>query len=209
MLKNYTRQLEVKKLTEEGEFEGYGSVFDVEDGGGDIVERGAFRNTLANKPIKSIKMLFQHDPAQIVGKWDEIVEDERGLLVRGTIIKSIQRGAEVLTMMQAGVLDGLSIGYRTVKSQFDHDTGYRKLLEVDLWEISVVTFPMNTQSRVDRVKSATPRDVERILREGGLPSNYAKLVASHGATKANEMVGKQREAAAQGDLDFVRNLFAN
>ena len=207
MLKTYTRPLEVKKLTDSGEFEGYGSVFDTEDNGGDVVAKGAFRNSLGSKPLTAIKMLFQHDPSQIIGKWDEIREDERGLYVKGTIIPAIAKGAEVLTMMQAKVLDGLSIGFKTVRSELDHDTYTRKLLEVDLWEISVVTFPMNTQARVDAVKNATPRDVEKILRDAGLPNNYAKLVANHGAAKANELVSKQRDAAAKAGVDDVLAMF--
>jgi HK97 family phage prohead protease len=207
MLKTYTRPLEIKELKDSGEFEGYGSIFDVEDNGGDVVVRGAFRNSISSKPLTSIKMLFQHDPAMIIGKWEELREDERGLYVKGQIIPAIAKGAEVLAMMQAKVLDGLSIGFRTVKSELDHETYSRKLLEVDLWEVSVVTFPMNTQARVDAVKNATPRDVEKTLRDAGYPNAYAKAVANHGAVKANELMGKQRDAAVQADVDFVRNLW--
>lgn len=207
MLKTYTRPLEIKALSDSGEFEGYGSVFDTEDNGGDVVVKGAFRASLSSKPLTAIKMLFQHDPAMIIGKWEELREDDRGLYVKGQIIPAIAKGAEVLAMMQAKVLDGLSIGFRTVKSELDHETYLRKLLEVDLWEVSVVTFPMNTQARVDAVKNATPRDVEKTLRDAGYPNAYAKAVATHGAVKANELMGKSRDAAVQADVDFVRNLW--
>lgn len=207
MLKTYTRPLEIKALSDSGEFEGYGSVFDTEDNGGDVVVKGAFRASLSSKPLTAIKMLFQHDPAMIIGKWEELREDDRGLYVKGQIIPAIAKGAEVLAMMQAKVLDGLSIGFRTVKSELDHETFLRKLLEVDLWEVSVVTFPMNTQARVDAVKNATPRDVEKTLRDAGYPNAYAKAVATHGAVKANELMGKSRDAAVQADVDFVRNLW--
>lgn len=207
MLKTHTGKLEMKKLTEDGEFEGYGSVFDVEDGGADIVMPGAFAQTLKDKGPASVKMLWQHDPASPIGVWSEMKEDTRGLWVKGKILTAVAKGAEALALMQAKVIDGLSIGFRTVTSEFDHETYVRRLKELDLWEVSVVTFPMNTQARVDRVKNATPRDVEKTLRDAGFAANYAKAVATHGAVKANELMGKQRDAAAQADLNWARNLF--
>lgn len=207
MLSTHTRPLEIKTLSDSGEFEGYGSVFDVEDNGGDMVMKGAFNASIQSKSAASIKMLFQHDPSSIIGKWEDIREDDKGLYVKGKIIPAISKGAEVLAMMQAKVLDGLSIGFRTKKYEIDTETYFRKLLEIDLWEVSVVTFPMNTQARVNAVKNATPRDVEKILREAGLPNNYAKLVASHGTTKANELVGKQRDVAAQAGVEDILSMF--
>lgn len=207
-LKQLTRSLELKALKDSGEFEGYGSVFDNEDSGGDVVAKGAFRNSLMSKPLNQVKMLFNHDPAQPIGSWTELKEDERGLYVKGQIITAVAKGAEVLALMQAKVLDGLSIGYRTVVSELDHDTYVRKLIEVDLWEVSVVTFPMNTQARVDAVKNATPRDVEKTLRDAGFAAAYAKAVANHGAVKANELMGKQRDAAVQADANWARNLWS-
>lgn len=207
MFKTHTGKLDIKKLTENGEFEGYGSVFDVEDGGGDIMVRGAFRKSLNDKPLTSIKMLWQHDASQPIGVWEELKEDEHGLFAKGKIVKESRVGSEALALMRAGALDGLSIGFRTVKAEFDHDTLVRKLLEVDLWEVSVVTFPMNTHARVDRVKNATPRDVEKTLRDAGFAANYAKAVASHGAVRANELMGKQRDAAAQSTMDDILAQF--
>lgn len=190
MLKQLSTKLNVKKVTEDGEFEGYGSVFNEVDMAQDKVMPGAFRNTLQDRGASGVKMLFQHDPSQPIGRWTEMAEDEHGLYVKGKISPKISKGAEVLEMIREGIVDGLSIGFRTVKAMFEEDTDFRQILEVDLWEISVVTFPANVRARVDAVK--TVRDVERILRDGGVAGQFAKLVAMHGVEKANAMVSKDR-----------------
>ena len=196
MLKQIHTKLNVKKVTEDGEFEGYGSVFNEVDMSQDKVMPGAFRSTLQDKGANGVKMLFQHDPSQPIGKWTELAEDEHGLYVKGKISSKISKGAEVLAMLQEGIVDGLSIGFRTIKSAWEEGTDFRQLLEVDLWEISVVTFPANIRARVDAVKSV--RDAERILREGGVPGSFAKLVAMHGFEKANNMVSKDHR---EGELE--------
>lgn len=134
--------------------EGYASLFGVEDQARDIVMPGAFRASLAKRGTASIRMLFQHDPAQPVGVWDEIREDARGLYVRGHLIEGAARADEILTLMQGGALDGLSIGFRTQRAQRDPRTGRRRLYDIDLWEISIVTFPMLPGARIAAMKSA-------------------------------------------------------
>jgi HK97 family phage prohead protease len=99
-------------------------------------------------------MLFQHDPASPIGVWQEVREDSRGLFVRGKLTIEVARAREVLALMRAGAVDGLSIGFRTVRGRTDARTGVRRLMEVDLWEISVVTFPMLPAARVSAVKHA-------------------------------------------------------
>jgi uncharacterized protein len=190
-LKQLHTKLDIKKLSDSGEFEGYGSVFHEVDMGGDKVMPGAFNTSLATKPMSAIKLLWQHDPAQPIGMWEELREDERGLYVKGKMLTAIQRGAEVLAMMKAGVVDGLSIGFRTVRSAWEEGNDVRQLLEVDLWEISVVTFPMNLGARVDGVKM-TIRDAESVLRDGGMPGNFAKLVAKYGFEEAERITAKER-----------------
>ncbi|MEJ2118836.1 MAG: HK97 family phage prohead protease [Alphaproteobacteria bacterium] len=135
------------------DIEGYASLFGVEDQGRDIVMPGAFRASLAERGTASIRMLFQHDPTQPVGVWDEIREDVRGLYVRGHLINGAARANEILTLLQGGALDGLSIGFRTRRAQRDHRTGRRRLFDIDLWEISIVTFPMLPGARVSAMKS--------------------------------------------------------
>jgi HK97 family phage prohead protease len=152
-----THQLDLKEIKDDGEFEGYGAVFGNVDQHDDIIEKGAFRRTLSEKPLSAIKMLFQHDSHQPIGIWTDMKEDERGLYVKGKLLIKVQRAAEVLELMRNKVIDGLSIGYKTIKSMRDESTGIRKLLDVDLWEVSAVTFPANPQARVDAVKDSPPK----------------------------------------------------
>ncbi|WP_421724243.1 HK97 family phage prohead protease [Bauldia sp.] len=136
----------------DGTFAGYASLFDQADLGRDVVMPGAFRASLAKRGAAGIKMLYQHDPNQPIGVWEEVREDTRGLRVRGRLTTDVVKAREVLSLMRAGALDGLSIGYRTVRGRTDSKTGLRRLIEVDLWEISVVTFPMLPDARVAAVK---------------------------------------------------------
>ncbi|MEJ8573133.1 HK97 family phage prohead protease [Microbaculum marinum] len=144
--------LDLKSVEADGCFGGYASIFGKADLGGDLVEAGAFAASLAARGTAGVKMLFQHDPAEPIGVWETIEEDRIGLYVRGRLMQEVARGREVLSLMRAGALDGLSIGFRTVKGRTDPRTGVRRLSEIDLWEISVVTFPMLPEARVDQVK---------------------------------------------------------
>lgn len=137
----------------DGTFVGYASLFGVADEGGDTVERGAFTASLARRGAAGVRMLWHHDPAEPIGVWTEIAEDARGLRVRGRLLPEVARAREALALMRAGVLDGLSIGFRTLRARSDVGPGRRRLLEVDLWEISLVTFPMLPGARVAAVKT--------------------------------------------------------
>ena len=166
-----------------GEFSGYGSIFNNVDLGNDIVEVGAFSKSIARKGAKGIKMLYQHKADEPIGVFDEIIEDTRGLRVKGRLALGTQRGKEVYELMKMGAIDGLSIGYRVDAKGYDYDDKgkKRKLKEVDLMEISAVTFPMNPNARVAQVKGAdkTVREWEEILREAGdLSRSEAKVAAS-------------------------------
>ena len=130
---------------DDGMIEGYAAIFGEPDRGGDIIERGAFAAGLARRPV-TVKLLWQHDPAQPVGVWDSVAEDARGLYVKGRLLTEVQRGAEASALLNAGALDGLSIGYRAVKA--DRRGAHRHLTEIDLWEISIVTFPMHANARL-------------------------------------------------------------
>ncbi|EPX87249.1 phage prohead protease, HK97 family [Rubellimicrobium thermophilum DSM 16684] len=92
-------------------------------------------------------MLWQHDPREVIGVWDEVTEDARGLHVRGRILPEVARGREALALLAAGALDGLSIGYRTLRATKDAQ-GRRRLHEIELWEVSLVTFPMLREARI-------------------------------------------------------------
>jgi len=147
---------EITRVRADGTFSGYASVFGIEDLSHDIVERGAFAASLTKRGPNGVKMLYQHDPADPIGKWHVIRETPKGLFVVGQLNTRLTRGREVLEMMREGIVDGLSIGFRTVKGHTDRKSGIRRLSEVDLWEISVVTFPMQPDARVSTLKSARP-----------------------------------------------------
>ncbi len=138
----------------DGTVEGYASLFGEIDQARDMVTRGAFAGTLAARGIRRIPMLFQHDPAEPVGVWLELCEGHRGLFARGKLIPDVSRARELLSLVRAGAIDGLSIGFRTVKGRIDPRTRIRRLHAVDLWEISIVTFPLLAGARVRAVKQA-------------------------------------------------------
>jgi uncharacterized protein len=129
--------------------EGYASLFGVGDQGGDVVVAGAYGRSLARLKVegRQVKMLWQHDPAQPIGVWDEIREDGKGLWVRGRLLSDVEKGREAAALIAAGAIDGLSIGYRTVRAEKDAK-GQRLLREVELWEVSLVTFPMLPEARI-------------------------------------------------------------
>ncbi|MEM7303629.1 MAG: HK97 family phage prohead protease [Pseudomonadota bacterium] len=179
-------------------FSGYASLFGEPDLGRDLVARGAFQNALRNRPLSHIKMLYQHDPAQPIGVWKTVREDEKGLFVEGQITLESPKGDEVLNLMRSGAVDGLSIGFKTVRSKRDRSSGLRTILEADLWEISVVTFPMLPSARVAQVKSIenrslpTTREFERWLtQDAGLSRGQARTVIGKGYSA---LIGKQDAA---------------
>jgi HK97 family phage prohead protease len=143
---------------------GYASRFGVEDGGRDVVEPGAYCDSLARAAVEGrrIKMLWQHDPAQVIGVWDVAREDGVGLWVEGRLLKDVGRGREAAALVEAGALDGLSIGYTVKRAQKD-GKGRRVLKELELWEVSLVTFPMLPSARVG-AKADPMRDVARAIR---------------------------------------------
>jgi HK97 family phage prohead protease len=135
-----------------GVFVGYASLFGVRDASGDMVMPGAFAASLKNRGVQNIRMLFQHDANEPVGTWLEMRENERGLYVRGRLDKNVQRGRELISLLESGGLDGLSIGFRTVNATREKLTRTRQLLNIDLWEVSLVTFPMLDGARVEATK---------------------------------------------------------
>jgi len=150
--------------------EGYASFFGKCDQGGDVVEAGAYAASLANLAQKgrSVKMLWQHDPTQPIGIWDEVVEDSKGLYVKGRLLLDVEKGREAAALIEAGAIDGLSIGFRTKKAH-KNGKGQRLLAELELWEVSLVTFPMLPEARVG-AKGETPdagalRDLASVIND--------------------------------------------
>ena len=181
-------QLDLKSVAGNGEFEGYASLFNREDLGHDVISPGAFRDSLASRAPGAVKMLFQHDPAQPIGVWDDLHEDSKGLYARGHLMTDVAKAREVLSLMRVGALDGLSIGFKAGKGRRDPRTGVRRIDKIDLWEISIVTFPMQPDARVSQVKrdpfqgrAPTEREFERWLtREAGLARAEARAVLRDG-----------------------------
>jgi len=151
-------------VTDGTRIEGYASYFGKRDKGGDVVQAGAYGASL--KALagagRRVKMLWQHDPAQPIGIWDEVREDARGLYVKGRLLSDVAKGREAAALIEAGAIDGLSIGYRTVKAHKD-DTGVRILSELELWEVSLVTFPMLPEARVGAKGEEVETDMLREL----------------------------------------------
>jgi hypothetical protein len=184
--------LEVKALTEEGTFEGYGSIFGNVDRVGDVVVAGAFTEGLARatKEKRSIKMLWNHDPDQPIGVWENLVEDQRGLKGLGRLVLEVPKAREVHALMKAGAIEGLSIGYRTTDDAIEN--GVRLLKKVDVFEISPVTFAANPKAKVTAFKSdeiadeikklsagerLTEREFERLAKGLGLSNSQAERAA--------------------------------
>jgi len=137
-------------MTEGHVVAGYASLFGKADQGGDVVQKGAYAASLKRLAARGgrVKMLWQHDPAHPIGVWDEVREDATGLWVKGRILTEVEKGREAAALVAAGAIDGLSIGYRTVKAERD-GKGQRLLSELELWEVSLVTFPMLPEARVE------------------------------------------------------------
>lgn len=202
--------LVLDEVEPDGSFSGYASLFGSVDLGRDVVERGAFAKSLRTRGAAGIRMLFQHDPNEPIGTWTELKEDARGLFVRGRLTDGVGRSREVLNLMRGGALDGLSIGFRTVKARNDGAAGVRRILEADLWEISVVTFPMLPGARVEKVKGfgarralPTTREFERWLtRDAGLTRSDARTVIAKGFA----ILMRERDAAQDTPGSLVETI---
>jgi hypothetical protein len=177
--------LTIKAAGDDGTIEGYGSVFGVMDSYADIVAPGAFKASLAaHKAAGTMPaMLWQHRSDEPIGVWTSMLEDERGLMIRGRLALDTVRGKEAQALVKMGALNGLSIGFYTKKAMYDVDADIRTLTEIDLWETSLVTFPANGAARVTNIKAAAdevslPKDAERILRDAGFSKSDATAFVS-------------------------------
>ena len=162
MPKLFTPVTETKKLARatnvirgdgpSGVITGYASLFGETDLGGDLIVKGAFSDSLKKTGAGRVRMLWQHDPAQPIGVWEEIREDAMGLRVRGRLCLKVAQARDVWTLIREGGIDGLSIGFKAVSARRDARTGVRRIERIDLWEISIVTFPMLPEARISAVK---------------------------------------------------------
>ena len=199
--------LDLKSIADDGVFEGYASLFHREDLGRDVIVPGAFRDSIAARGAGGIRMLFQHRPDEPIGVWQELREDAKGLFARGRLMTDVARAREVLSLMRAGAIDGLSIGFRALKAHRDRPRGIRRIAKVDLWEISIVTFPMLPDARIRTVKHRpfaarlpTTRELEHWLtQDAGLTRTEARALLRSGLKGLAD-----RQDAARGSLDETR-----
>jgi len=132
---------------------GYASLFGQADMSGDIVTRGAFAASLLSRRSDRLPLLFGHETQKPIGVWDRIFEDDTGLFVSGRIMTDNKRARHIARLVSEGALSGLSIGYRPIRHA-KRPAGGRTLLELDLWEVSVVAFPMLRGARITQMDEA-------------------------------------------------------
>lgn len=149
--------LDVKAISDDGEFSGYASTFGNVDLGRDVVVKGAFAQALNSRPPVRVKMLRQHDRSEPVGVWTSLEEDDHGLKAAGRLILETVKGRETYALMKAGAYDALSIGSRVIKHRWDRAKSVRFLEQLDLPEISIVTIGMNPMAMISAVKSDDDR----------------------------------------------------
>lgn len=143
---------EIKALSADGTFEGYASVFNNVDSQRDRVHKGAFSASIKQRD-KPVQLLWQHQWEKPIGVITTLFEDARGLYMKGKLLLEVEQAREAYALLKAGVVRGLSIGYSVKRSRRSPDSGIRELLELNLWEISLVTMPANEAAQVTVVKS--------------------------------------------------------
>lgn len=200
-----------KAVKANGEFEGYASVFDVIDFYNEVVLPGAFEETIAAWQTKDRfpPVLWQHSWYEPIGPITAMEEDDKGLFVKGRLLlEDVPRAREARALIQAKAITGMSFGFDVLVDEMDHESGILALKKIDLWEVSVVTFPANEAAQVEGIKGfngrlPSVREFETFLCEAGFSRSHAKAIASHGlGYLQREVAGKQAEGA-QIDLDSI------
>lgn len=205
---------EIKSISDSGAFTGYGSVFNVKDSYSDIVIKGAFTNSLNQWKEKGRlpALLWQHKMDEPIGYYTKMVEDENGLYLEGQLlIDDDPLAKRAHAHMKAKSLSGLSIGYILNDYDYDKEKSAFILKDIDLWEVSVVTFPANDEARIDNVKSIfesgdipPPKEIERVLRDVGLSRTQAKAFMSEGYSSLKQRDVSNSEESA---LNILKSIF--
>lgn len=207
--------LQIKAAGDDGTVEGYGSVFGVRDSYDDVIAPGAFVDSIKSHKAAGTMpaMLWQHDAGEPIGVWTDVSEDSKGLRVFGQLALDTVRGKEAHALLKLGALNGLSIGFMPKQWAYDRDTEVRTLTEIELWEVSLVTFPANGKARVTGVKAAdvaamkTIRQAEQALRDAGLSSDAAKaLVAQVKRIALDERDAREAVAAMKAADRLLASL---
>lgn len=212
-VRNYVLQL--KAVGEDGTVEGYGSIFGVRDSYDDVIAPGAYAVSLAAHLAEGTMpaMLWQHDATAPIGVWTEMVEDSKGLRIKGKLALDTVKGAEAYALLKMGALSGLSIGFIAKQWAYDRDTDVRTLTEVELWEVSLVTFPANDKARITGVKAAdvagikTIRQAEQALRDAGFSADAAKaLIAEVKRIALDERDAHEAKAALKAAERLLNSI---
>jgi HK97 family phage prohead protease len=216
----------VKAADDAGAIEGYASVFGNRDSYNEVVMPGAFADSLAKHQREGTYplMLWQHNPDEPIGVWNELSDDGKGLFGKGQLLQGVRRADEAIIMLKAGAIQGMSIGYREVDVTPADGTTPRQLVKLDLLEASIVSFPANRRARVDSVKNEkfddfarrlrdgeppSIKEFEDVLREAGIPKAMAVQIASVGYAKAirSDSEGAEAsEAAVKSMADAMTSL---
>lgn len=205
MQRKISAPFEIKKLSNTGKFTGYGSVFFKKDYSGDVVVPGAFLDSLAqHKANKSNPaLLLHHDHSRPCGVYDVLQEDQAGLYVEGRLLLETNDGKEAFELLKGKALNGLSIGYHIVDSEYDQKSKATILKKLDLWEISLVTFPANDSARVTGVKTA--REFEGMLCNLGFSRNQARNIACVGFNQSEAELKEARvKLALRKNIELLR-----
>ncbi|MDO6718821.1 HK97 family phage prohead protease [Psychrosphaera sp. 1_MG-2023] len=205
----------IKSVSETGEFEGYGSIFGNKDSYSDIVVKGAFEKSLKSHSEKETlpAMLWQHKMDEPIGIYTEMKEDETGLFVKGRLlIEDDPLAKRAHAHLKAGSITGLSIGYVLEDYEYDKEKGGWLLKEIDLWEISLVTFPANEEARISDVKSALMSDelpqpslVEKCLRDVGFSRKQSKAFMADGYKALRD--AEENEDEVRDSLESLKSIF--
>lgn len=187
---------------------GYGSVFGKVDRGGDVVVKGAFRQSLREwrERKAAVPMLWDHDPKEPIGVWTEISEDDTGLKLKGELVLDVPRAQQVRALMMRGAVSGTSIGYKTRDHAIDRASGARLLKNVDLWEVSIVTFPMLPDAQASVKGAFDPNALERELRDEAKLSHREAKAAVSVFRKMVLRDGGRTEPATRDGADLLMSL---
>lgn len=216
-VRDFALSVKADDVADNGSFQGYGSVFGVEDSYGEIVAGGAFTESLAELAGKGrvVPVLWQHRSDQPIGTYSDLHEDDHGLYVEGSLlIEKVGQAAEAHALLKAGAVSGLSIGYWVRESTYDEKTKIRTLTKLDLVEVSLVTFPACDDARVEAVKFKLAhgelpdiREFEKLLREAGFSKTQAAVVANRGLSHL--LRSESEGVAAKAGLQSLSQVVAD